>query len=90
MGHISLTVIIDVFQIPQFPSFCLALLVGFLSVAAPRNQPISTVSGHQDGQTTQQPVFGADVTLATISVGVLDGDGVPVTGLTAADFIVRE
>ena len=90
MGHISLTVIIDVFQIPQFPSFCLALLVGVLSVAAPRNQPISTVPGHQDGQTTQQPVFGADVTLATISVGVLDGDGVPVTGLTAADFIVRE
>ncbi len=90
MGHISLTVIINVFQIPQFPSFCLALLVGFLSVAAPRNQPISTVPGQQEGQTTQQPVFGADVTLATISVGVLDGDGVPVTGLTAADFIVRE
>ena len=90
MGHISLTVIIDVFQIPQFPSLCLALLEGFLSVVVPGNPPISRVSVQQDSQNTQQPVFGVDVTLATISVGVLDGNGVPVTGLTAADFIVRE
>lgn len=90
MGHISLTVIIDVFQIPQVPSSYLALLAGFLSVVVPGNPPISRVSVQQDSQTTQQPVFGVDVTLATISVGVLDGNGVPVTGLTAADFIVRE
>ena len=90
MGHISLTVIIDVFQIPQVPSCYLALLAGFLSVVVPGNPPISRVSVQQDSQTTQQPVFGVDVTLATISVGVLDGNGVPVTGLTAADFIVRE
>ena len=90
MGHISLTVIIDVFQIPQVPSSYLALLAGFLSVAVPGNLPNSRVSVQQDSQTTQQPVFGVDVTLATISVGVLDGNGVPVTGLTAADFIVRE
>ena len=90
MEHISLTVIIDVFQIPQVPSSYLALLAGFLSVAVPGNLPNSRVSVQQDSQTTQQPVFGVDVTLATISVGVLDGNGVPVTGLTAADFIVRE
>ena len=90
MGHISLTVIIDVIQIPQVPSSYLALLAGFLSVVVPGNPPISRVSVQQDSQTTQQPVFGVDVTLATISVGVLDGNGVPVTGLTAADFIVRE
>ena len=90
MEHISLTVIIDVFQIPQVPSSYLALLAGFLSVVVPGNPPISRVSVQQDSQTTQQPVFGVDVTLATISVGVLDGNGVPVTGLTAADFIVRE
>ena len=90
MGHISLTVIINVFQIPQVPSSYLALLAGFLSVVVPGNPPISRVSVQQDSQTTQQPVFGVDVTLATISVGVLDGNGVPVTGLTAADFIVRE
>ena len=90
MGHISLTVIIDVFQIPQVPSSYLALLAGFLSVVVPGNPPISRVSVQQDSQTTQQPVFGVDVTLATISVGVLDGNGVPVTGLTAADFIVLE
>lgn len=90
MGHISLTVIIDVFQIPQVPSCYLALLAGFLSVVVPGNPPISRVSEQQDSQATQQPVFGVDVTLATISVGVLDGNGVPVTGLTAADFIVRE
>ena len=90
MGHISLTVIIDVFQIPQVPSCYLALLAGFLSVVVPGNPPISRVSVQQDSQATQQPVFGVDVTLATISVGVLDGNGVPVTGLTAADFIVRE
>ncbi len=90
MEHISLTVIIDVFQISQVPSSYLALLAGFLSVAVPGNLPNSRVSVQQDSQTTQQPVFGVDVTLATISVGVLDGNGVPVTGLTAADFIVRE
>ena len=90
MEHISLTVIIDVYQIPQDPSSYLAILAGFLSVAVPGNPPISRVSVQQDSQTTQQPVFGVDVTLATISVGVLDGNGVPVTGLTAADFIVRE
>ena len=85
-----MTVIIDVFQIPQVPSCYLALLAGFLSVVVPGNPPISRVSVQQDSQATQQPVFGVDVTLATISVGVLDGNGVPVTGLTAADFIVRE
>ena len=90
MEHISLTVIIDVFQIPQVPSSYLALLAGFLSVAVPGNLPNSRVSVQQDSQTTQQPVFGVDVTLATISVGGLDGNGVPVTGLTAADFIVLE
>ena len=90
MEHISLTVIIDVFQISQVPSCYLALLAGFLSVVVPGNPPISRVSVQQDSQATQQPVFGVDVTLATISVGVLDGNGVPVTGLTAADFIVRE
>jgi tetratricopeptide (TPR) repeat protein len=38
----------------------------------------------------QRPVFGADVALETISVGAVDASGVPIAGLTPADFFVKE
>ena len=45
-----------------------------------------------DGQVvaTQPPVFSAGVEVVRLDVIVLDRDGRPVTGLTAADFAVEE
>ena len=37
----------------------------------------------------QEPVFRSSVALGTIDVMVVDRNGVPVSGLTAADFVVR-
>jgi len=42
------------------------------------------------GLPQQPPTFSADVDLVRIDVVVLDRDGQPVTGLTAADFEIRE
>jgi len=39
-------------------------------------------------QTRQLPVYSASVEVVRLHAAVLDGDGNPVTGLTAADFVV--
>lgn len=41
-------------------------------------------------QGEQPPVFGANVELVTLSVSVLDAEGVPVNGLRPEDFIIHE
>ena len=43
-----------------------------------------------DGQEAPPPVFGVELDLVRLDVVVLDGDGQPVTGLTADDFAIEE
>jgi VWFA-related protein len=42
------------------------------------------------GQEAQPPVFGVELDIVRLDVVVLDGEGQPVTGLTAADFVIEE
>jgi VWFA-related protein len=42
------------------------------------------------GLPAQRPQFRAEVSLVSVEVRVLDGKGLPVSGLTAADFTIRE
>ena len=44
----------------------------------------------QSQQSQQTPTFRSGSTIVPLDVRVLDGDGKPVTGLTARDFTVRE
>lgn len=59
------------------------LLLPSSSAAGPAN-------GSIESPPPQQVSFGVDVTIETISVAVTDASGGPVTGLTAADFVVEE
>jgi hypothetical protein len=59
------------------------LLLPSSSAAGPAN-------GSIESPPPQQVSFGVDVTIETISVAVTDPSGGPVTGLTAADFVVEE
>ena len=63
------------------------LLTATLATAA-LGQPPPAPTGSPAGQAT--PVFGAAVELVRIDAVVVDRDGRPVTGLTAADFDVSD
>ena len=89
-GLPPLTATIDVSYLPRVWTTLLALSTVFLPASNRGAERPGGVSAQQAEGTTQQPVFGADIAIETISVAVTDASGEPLAGLTSTDFVVEE